>query len=45
MIKCKLIEEYIENKTYVIKRYKLKIIWRDALNKKVYESLYIHKNY
>ena len=44
MIKCKLIKEYIENKTHVIKQYKLKIIWGDALNKKIYESLYIHNN-
>ncbi len=44
MIKCKIIREYIESKTHVIKRYKLRIIWRDALNKKVYESLYVHKN-
>ena len=33
MIKCKLIKEFIERKTYVEKRYNLKIIWRDALNK------------
>ena len=44
MIKCRLIKEFIEKKTYVIKRYRLKIIWRDALHKKTYESFYIPKN-
>ena len=43
MIKCHLIKEYIEKKTHVIKRYSLKIIWRDALNKNEYQSFYIHK--
>ena len=42
--KCRLIKEFIEKKTYVIKRYRLKIIWRDALHKKTYESFYIPKN-
>ena len=37
------VKEFIERKTHVIKRYKLEIIWRDALNKKSYESYYIHK--
>ena len=45
MIKCNLIKEFIEKKTHVIKRYKLEIIWRDALNKKSYESYYIHKDW
>ena len=44
MIRCSLIKEFIEKKTYVLKRYKLKIIWQDALNKKSYESYYIHKD-
>ena len=44
MIKCRLIKEFIEKKTYVLKRYRLKIIWRDALHKKTYESYYIPKN-
>ena len=44
MIKCRLIKEFIEKKTYVIKRYRLKVMWRDALNKKIFESYYIHKN-
>ena len=43
MIKCHLIKEYIEKKSYVIKRYNLKIIWRDALNKNEYQSFYTHK--
>lgn len=43
MIKCKLIKEFIERKTYVEKRYNLKIIWRDALNKNEYQSFYVHK--
>ena len=43
MIKCKLLKEFIERKTYVEKRYNLKIIWRDALNKNEYQSFYVHK--
>ena len=44
MIKCSLIKEFIEKKTHVIKRYKLRITWKDALNKKSFESYYTHKS-
>jgi len=45
MIKCKVIPEYIENKTFVMKGYIIKIHWKDNLQKRCIESFYpISKN-
>jgi hypothetical protein len=45
MIKCKIILEYIESKTFVLKGYRIKINWDENLKKKCLESFYpISKN-
>ena len=45
MIKCKIILEYIENKTFVLKGYRIKINWDENLKKRCLESFYpISKN-
>jgi hypothetical protein len=45
MIKCKIIPEYIECKTFVLKGHRIKIIWDESLKKKCLESFYpIAKN-
>ena len=40
MIKCEIITEYIENKTFFLKGYKIKIHWKDNLQKRYTESFY-----
>lgn len=45
MIKCKIIPEYVENKTFVLKGYTVKIHWKDNLKKRCIKSFYpISKN-
>ena len=45
MIKCKIIPEYIERKTFVLKGHTIKIIWDENLKKRCLESFYpISKN-
>ena len=40
MIKCKIIPEYIERKTFVLKGHTIKIIWDENLKKRCLESFY-----